>query len=343
MRLGAVVVALQVARWAAALDAPAARTPAPAVRGAAPWRSRRGALGGLAGALALRPARARAAARLAASGPAVERPDAGRFFVESILPPVPRRATYRYDLGRGAYALEQVLQFQNVSATVRATVVRLESGGLWVSAPVAPTGECLSLLAELGPVEHVVLPVTALEHKALFGPFARRFPAASVWVCPGQYGPFGRVGFDADASTLPFRVDGVLPSRAGDATPPWAAEIDTKVFYADLPGNAGPVGEAAFFHKRSKTLLVTDAVAWIPRGPAPPIFRTVFGSGVDAPDFWPKSVLQAVFLTLRQDADGTWPGYDAITGAENDAELGRPTISSEPHISLKTKSFRLIP
>ena len=46
------------------------------------------------------------------------------------------------------------------------------------------------------------------------------------------------------------RVDGVLPSRAGDATPPWAAEIDTKVFYADLPGNAGPVGEAAFFHLR---------------------------------------------------------------------------------------------
>ena len=32
----------------------------------------------------------------------------------------------------------------------------------------------------------------------------------------------------------------------------------------------------------------------------------------DNDDFWPKSVLQAVFLTLRKD-QGRWPGYDAIT------------------------------
>jgi len=226
------------------------------------------------------------------------------------------RATYRYDLGRGAYAFEQLLRFQNVSATIRMTVQRLSSGGLWVNAPVAPTGECLSLLADLNaPVEHLVLPVTALEHKAFFGPFARKFPKATAWVAPGQYGPFGSLGFAKESSTLPFRVDGVLPRSKKDPQPPWASEIDTRTFYVDLPGNAGPVAEAAFFHKKTKTLFVTDAVSWIPkRRTAPDIFRTSFpDSLVDDADFWPKSVLQAVFLSLRQDADGSWPGYERIT------------------------------
>ena len=140
---------------------------------------------------------AAAAAQLTDQNAPVVRPEAGRAFGEAILPPVPfGRATYRYDLGRGAYAFEQLLRFQNVSATVRMNVQRLKNGKLWVVAPVAPTGECLSLLKDIGEVEHLVLPVTALEHKAFFGPFQRQFPSATVWAAPGQYGPFGTLGFD---------------------------------------------------------------------------------------------------------------------------------------------------
>ena len=91
-----------------------------------------------------------------------------RIFLETILPPVWRRATVRYDLGRGAYAFEQLLAFSNVSATIRMNVQRLQDGSLFVIAPVAPTQECLALLNEVGTVSHVVLPVTALEHKAFF-------------------------------------------------------------------------------------------------------------------------------------------------------------------------------
>ena len=40
----------------------------------------------------------------------------------------------------------------------------------------------------------------------------------------------------------------------------------------------------------------------------------------------------------RTDAHGAYATCD-----KNNTELGRPTISSEPHISLKTRSFRLIP
>ena len=56
----------------------------------------------------------------------------------------------------------------------------------------------------------------------------------------------------------------------------------------------------------------------MPEAP-PPIFRTYFDDAtVDATDFWPKTVLQAVFLPLRQrngESDVTrWPGYSAVQG-----------------------------
>jgi len=255
-------------------------------------------------------------------------PEAGRAFFETILPPVRSRATVRTAIGRdgeGMWSFEQLLVFQNVSATIRMTVVRLADGNLWVHAPVAPTGECLALLAELGgAVSHIVLPVTALEHKAFFGPFVRQFPKAKTWVAPGQYGPFGAltkrtdevtgatVGYD---NSLPYRVDGVLGEPGTCA---WGEELPYKLLYVDLPGNAGPVTEAAFLHRPSRTLVVTDAVVFIPPKPPPTssaLFAGYFGEGAASQaDFWPKSVLQAVFLPLRQADDGSWPGYERITG-----------------------------
>ena len=63
-------------------------------------------------------------------------------------------------------------------------------------------------------------------------------------------GPFGALkplspdgsGTDGYVVSMPYRVDGVL----GDASnpPPWASQIACKIFYVDLPGNAGPVREA---------------------------------------------------------------------------------------------------
>ena len=46
--------------------------------------------------------------------------------------------------------------------------------------------------------------------------------------------------------------------------------------------------------------MATDAVAFIPDGPAPNIFSTYFDDAVVAdPTFWPRTVLQSVFLPLR--------------------------------------------
>ena len=159
---------------------------------------------------------------------AVTAASAGRQYFPPLTPPLRDRATYRYDLGRNSWALEQLLTFANVSATVRTVVVKLKDGTLWVDSPQWPTGEFCALLDELGPVGHVVLPCVALEHKAPLKAFTKRYPRASVWVAPGQYGPFGECGLDVASARMGYRVDGIFPigaPKASDPAPPWADEF----------------------------------------------------------------------------------------------------------------------
>jgi hypothetical protein len=201
------------------------------------------------------------------------RPEAGQFFFPTLTPPFRYRASYRYSLGRNAYALEQLLTFANVTATIRCNIIQLKNGGLWVHSPQWPTGEYCSLLDELGVVEHVVLPCNALEHKAPILSFVKRYPNVKVWVSPGQYGPLGSCGMTLnDVNTLGYKIDGVL----GDPTnprPPWTHEFDIATLYANLPKNAGPVSEVAFCHRPTKTLVSTDAVVYVPKE-APDILST---------------------------------------------------------------------
>eukprot|EP00427_Karlodinium_veneficum_P009702 CAMPEP_0169093632 /NCGR_PEP_ID=MMETSP1015-20121227/17538_1 /TAXON_ID=342587 /ORGANISM="Karlodinium micrum, Strain CCMP2283" /LENGTH=149 /DNA_ID=CAMNT_0009154281 /DNA_START=55 /DNA_END=500 /DNA_ORIENTATION=- len=143
--------------------------------------------------------------------------------------------------------------------------------------------------------------------------FVQKYPSATVWIAPGQYGPFGQCGLDAASSKMGYRVDGVLPigtPSESAAMPPWASEFEMRTLYVDLPENSGPVAETAFLHKPTKSLITTDSVIFVPTE-APPIFDTYFKpEEIKNPDFWPKSVLQAVFLKLRY-VDGVWPGYNA--------------------------------
>lgn len=69
------------------------------------------------------------------------------------------------------------------------TAVRLEEGGLWIHAPVAPTEECIRLVEELGEeVRYIVLPTTAVRALGLFCS-RRRFVGGWVdgWVDAYEY------------------------------------------------------------------------------------------------------------------------------------------------------------
>ena len=175
--------------------------------------------------------------------------------------PYARRKTIRRPMGPKVWAFDQTIGIYYVQVPIRMTVVALESGGLFVYAPVAPTEECLSLLRPLirdhGDVRFIVLPSVAVEHKVLAGPFARRFPNAEFYVASNQYAfpvnlPGSFLGLPSWTKTLPRSSEDMGPNA-------WAGELRHEVLRVK-PGPGSDYQDAAFFHEPSGTLMVCDAV-----------------------------------------------------------------------------------
>ena len=137
--------------------------------------------------------------------------------------------------------------------TTRMTVVRLESGGLWVHSPVRPTPERRRAVDPLGPVQHLVAPNKI--HSLGIEPWKASYPSAKVWASP----------------TFSKRHPGIAVDAllTNDVDTPWHDEIDHCV----IEGHA-VLDEVAFLHRPSKTLIVTDVIqkheaageSWIWRG-----------------------------------------------------------------------------
>jgi len=183
------------------------------------------------------------------------------------LYPYGRRLTLRQEVVKDrVWTFDQLQGIFYTTVPIRMTVVKLEVSGLLVYAPVAPTPECIRLVKELvvehGDVLYIILPTTSgLEHKVFVGPFARHFPNALVFVAPNQWSfplnlPLSWLGF-------PGRRTEVLPENSANA--PFASEFDYAVL--DINLGRGSFGEVAFFHKRTRTLLVTDSVLAVPEDP----------------------------------------------------------------------------
>lgn len=128
----------------------------------------------------------------------------------------------------------------------RTTVVRLRSGGLLVHAPVAPTPELRAALDALGPVEFVVAP-NAMHHLFL-APFLAAYPNAR--------------GFAA-AGAMAKHPELKLAAIPGSADAPWADDLD----HRELLG-APQLGEVAFFHRASRTLILTDWLFYFEKSPS---------------------------------------------------------------------------
>ncbi|XP_078442678.1 lysine-tRNA ligase [Wolffia australiana] len=206
---------------------------------------------------------------VASSGPGSSVGGGERFYLNFTGFPFPlgpflNRRTTRVEAVKGSIWLfeqEQALGFSSVSTNIRMTVIKLKSGGLWVHAPIAPTKECIQLIKELGaPVEYILLPTFAYEHKIFVGPFSRKFPQARIWVAPRQW------SWPINLPLEFFGIFGSKPLKDEDTSTPWADEIEQKVLSSPEVG-IGPYVEVAFYHKRSRTMLVTDAVIFVPRQP----------------------------------------------------------------------------
>ncbi|KAG6554714.1 hypothetical protein Mapa_003733 [Marchantia paleacea] len=252
-----------------------------------------------------------------------KRKSGGRFYFNVTGFPFPlgpffSRRTTRTEVQRGSIWLfeqEQALGFSSVTTNTRMTVIKLKSGGLWVHAPIGPTDECIQLLKELElPIEYIVLPTFAYEHKIFVGPFSRAFPRAQVWVAPRQWSwPLNL--------PLPFLgIFGAKVLKDDDLVTPWADEIEHKILSCPEVG-IGPYVEVAFYHKASRSLLVTDAVIYVPDKPPSVVSKEalldaaknglavkVLSAGKEVPDDpivdnaenrqrgWERMVLQILFL-----------------------------------------------
>ena len=190
------------------------------------------------------------------------------FWFTLPLYPFGSRQTIRKEVVKDTvWTFDQLQGIFYVVVPIRMTVVKLDEGGLLVYAPVAPTPECIRLVKELvaehGDVKYIILPtISGLEHKVFVGPFARCFPLAQVFVAPSQWSfplnlPLSWLG-------LPSKRTQVLPQDS--STTPFANQFDYAILGPIYLG-PGKFAEVAFFHKRSRTLLVTDSVVSIPEDP----------------------------------------------------------------------------
>jgi Domain of unknown function (DUF4336) len=175
-----------------------------------------------------------------------------------------RRTLCREIIPEWVWVYEQIQGVLYVVTSIRMTVLRLETGGLIVYSPIAPTPECLRLLKELvdlyGPVKHIVLSTTSgIEHKVFVGPFARACPSATVYVTPGQWSfplnlPLSWLG-------LPARRTQLLTEKH-----PWGDRFELAILDSIELG-LGKFGEVALFDRRFQLLLVTDTVVSVPTTP----------------------------------------------------------------------------
>jgi hypothetical protein len=169
---------------------------------------------------------------------------------------------------------------------IRMTVIRLESGDLWLHSPTAYDERLRAELERHGRIRHLVAPNIA--HWTFVQEWQQRCPDAITWAAPG-------LRERSQVKKSGMRLDRDL----GDAPPPeWAGEMEHVV----VPGGAG-FREVAFFHKPSRTLVLTDLVVNLEADKMPAPMR-IFArlTGVLAPDGKAPLYLRLVIRAKRAEA-----------------------------------------
>lgn len=178
------------------------------------------------------------------------------------------------------------LRILGMPVPVRMTVVRLAEGGLWLHSPTRFVPALRHELERLGPVRHLVAPNVA--HWSFLPDWQRAFPRALAW------GP-SELQRGAQLRKKNVRFDRTLEN---EAPPDWAGEIEQ----IGVAGGAG-FKEIDFFHKPSRTLILTDLVLNIESEKMPPAVRPGLRLvGVAAPDGRAPVYLRATIKMKREAA-----------------------------------------
>jgi hypothetical protein len=164
-------------------------------------------------------------------------------------------------LDENLWVAEQPLRFMGLAVGARMTVIRLADGGLWVHSPLRLTPELRQAVEALGPVRFLVAPNRF--HHLFIGEWMAAYPQARAYAAPG---------LPEKRKDLSFH--GVLYEQAPAE---WAGQLEA------LPWRGAPLlNETVFFHRPSRTLVVTDTMHNVgPDAPASTrfVFRVFGGYG----------------------------------------------------------------
>jgi glyoxylase-like metal-dependent hydrolase (beta-lactamase superfamily II) len=132
-------------------------------------------------------------------------------------------------------------QFTNELGVVtsRMTVIRLKDGRILIHSPVPIEADLRSAVENLGQVAALIAP--NLFHHQFLSEWRSAFPEAKAFCVPGLA-----------EKRSDFKFDGVLE----DVSPPeWRGQVD-QLLIKGMP----EYGEVVFFHRPSRTLVVSDLV-----------------------------------------------------------------------------------
>jgi hypothetical protein len=122
------------------------------------------------------------------------------------------------------------------------TVVQLTSGDLFLHSPITFDAALAKHLQSMGRIGHLISPNQF--HYAHIGEWSRAYPEAFTWASPRVRERARARGVD-----VTFNMD-----LGRDAPEQWRDDIDQTT----IPG--GIFGEFVFFHRASKTLILTDTI-----------------------------------------------------------------------------------
>jgi uncharacterized protein DUF4336 len=168
---------------------------------------------------------------------------------------------------------------------VRMTVVRLASGDLWLHSPTRFSEDLRARLQRHGRIRHLIAPDVA--HWSFIKDWQRGCPDTLTWAAPGlrERRPVRKAG---------LTVDHVLSDQA---PPDWADAMD-QVTVRGLG-----FSEVDFFHRATRTLIVTDLIQNLEPFRLPPLTRMMSRLiGAAASSGRPPVYLRLAVLARKRDA-----------------------------------------
>lgn len=132
-----------------------------------------------------------------------------------------------------------VVRFYGFPFPTRMTVIRLRGKDLWLHSPEKPNHDLYQELAALGKVRYLVSPNKL--HHLFLDEWITGYPDALTYSAPGLRKKRKDIVFDAELREAPDEE--------------WLLEIDQTVFRG-----SPAMEEVVFYHKLSKTLILTDLI-----------------------------------------------------------------------------------